>query len=176
MSAREDLRIEELGIEFVPLWSKDHWLVAASWHDGQNAHVYSVRMGRDGDRGWTAHLENDGREFATLSSPLSAWTAIKMGLSAMKAYIRRGHRRAIRTLNRQAVDDLAAHYERLRILEPACGHDDNLANAVLEVADRRGIDIKRLKGVNFMKMLELFVESVAMSSIPKLETGGEVAQ
>ena len=30
MSAREDLRIEELGIEFVPLWSKDHWLVAAS--------------------------------------------------------------------------------------------------------------------------------------------------
>ena len=96
---RMDLEIEELGIRFTPLHSKDYWIIAAYWGNGQDRHVYSVRMAREG-YGWRAVLENDGREVGSFSSTLSQYTAAHMALAALKAYIRRGHRRTLRTLRR----------------------------------------------------------------------------
>ena len=97
---RMDLEIEELGIRFTPLHSKDYWIIAAYWGNGQDRHVYSVRMAREG-YGWRAVLENDGREVGSFSSTLSQYTAAHMALAALKAYIRRGHRRTLRTLRKE---------------------------------------------------------------------------
>lgn len=162
--------IEDLGIEFSRFSARDFELHCATWRDDANSHIYSVRVSH-APYGWLAVLENDGREVGRVSAATKASCA-DLALGAMKAYLVRGHRKALRTLRRDAEEAYAACHPYETVLLEACEFDINLAHAVESVAIRRCYTADRLRGVNFAKILEMMVTFVASSNTPAITEGG----
>ena len=72
----------------------------ATWRDVANDHVYEISVQRDGDSpncGWQALATNDGRNVFQLRTK-SRHNCEHFALSAMKRYLKRGHRKTYRTL------------------------------------------------------------------------------
>ena len=92
------LEIPELGIDFKRYSSKDCEMYICAWQsgDGSISHVYEVRCRKVEEGKWVATLSNDGRKLCTLSAP-SRELARRCALGAMRNYLRRGHRKTLRS-------------------------------------------------------------------------------
>ena len=156
--------IPDLGISFSRFAAKDFELHCAAWRNGNDSHIYSVRVLRSGVI-WTATLENDGREVGRVAAATKAACA-ELALGAMRAYIVRGHRKTLRTMAKDAEKVYAECHPYEMALLAACDSDLNLAHAVEAVALKRGFTADSLRGANFAKILEMTVVSVAMSNTP----------
>ncbi len=169
--------IPDLGISFSRFAAKDFELHCATWRDGANSHIYSVRV-QHAPYAWTATLENDGREVGRVGAPTKAACA-ELALGAMRAYILRGHRKTLRTMAKDAEKAYAECHPYEMALLAACDSDLNLAHAVEAVSLKRGFTADRLRGANLAKILEMTVVSVAMSNTsdasnaPATEGGAE---
>jgi len=162
--------IPELGISFSRFAAKDFELHCATWRDGANSHIYSVRV-KHAPYAWTATLENDGREVGRVGALTKAACA-ELALGAMKAYLVRAHRKTLRTIAKDAKEFYAQCHPYEMALLDACGCDLGLAHAVEAVALRRGYTADRLRGADFAEILEMAVVSVAMSNTPAITEGG----
>ena len=91
----EPLEIPACGIDFRRYHGADCEVYICAWKDGHISHVYEVRMRKVEEEKWVAVLSNDGRKLCTLSAP-SRQLAYRCALGAMRAYLRRGHRKTIR--------------------------------------------------------------------------------
>ena len=94
------LSVPALGIRFNRHRSKALTTLAATWRDEANDHIYEVRVQPDGDTpncGWRATATNDGHRVFTLTTK-NRTNCEHFALSAMKRYLKRGHRRTYRTL------------------------------------------------------------------------------
>ena len=94
-STWKPLEIPELGIDFERYHSADCDVYNCAWRDGCWSHVYEVRCRRAEDR-WVAVLSNDGRRLCSLSAPTRK-LCCRFALGAMRGYLRRGHRKTLRT-------------------------------------------------------------------------------
>jgi hypothetical protein len=74
--------------------SRDMTLYALGWRNETDSHVYTVTIERR-DAGWTATLQNDGREVWAMAGT-SRWTIERCAYAAAVSYLMRGHRRARR--------------------------------------------------------------------------------
>lgn len=92
------LEIPECGIDFQRYSSKDCEVYICAWQsgDGSISHVYEVRYRKVEDGKWSATLSNDGRKLCALSAP-SRQLAYRCALGAMRNYLRRGHRKTLRS-------------------------------------------------------------------------------
>lgn len=92
------LEIPECGIDFQRYSSKDCEVYICAWQsgDGSISHVYEVRCRKVEDGKWSATLSNDGRKLCALSAP-SRQLAYRCALGAMRNYLRRGHRKTLRS-------------------------------------------------------------------------------
>ena len=75
-------------------------ILVATWRDDFNSHVYVLRVERDGDTpncGWRATATNDGHTIFQLRTK-SRSNCEQFAFSAMKRYLKRGHRRTYRTI------------------------------------------------------------------------------
>ena len=156
--------IELLGISFSRFSAKDCEYHCAAWKDECNSHVYAVRV-QHAPYGWTATLENDGREVGRVAAATKAACA-ELALGAMKQYLVRAHRKTLRTMAKDAEKAYAECHPYEMALLAACDSDLNLAHAVETVALKRGFTADSLRGANFAKILEMTVVSVAMSNTP----------
>lgn len=94
------LSVPTLGIQFDRHKSKSLTTLAATWRDDHNDHIYEVRVQPDGDTpncGWRATATNDGHAVFQLRTKNRS-NCEHFALSAMKRYLKRGHRRTYRTL------------------------------------------------------------------------------
>lgn len=94
------LSVPALGIRFNRHRSKALTTLVATWRDEANDHIYEVRVQPDGDTpncGWRATATNDGHRVFTLTTK-NRTNCEHFALSAMKRYLKRGHRRTYRTL------------------------------------------------------------------------------
>lgn len=94
------LSVPALGIRFGRHKSKAITTLAATWRDEANDHIYEVRVQPDGDSpncGWRATATNDGRNVFQLRTKNRS-NCEQFALSAMKRYLKRGHRRTYRKL------------------------------------------------------------------------------
>ena len=94
------LSLPELGIQFRRYRSADMTRLIAAWRDDANDHVYEISVQRDGDSpncGWRALATNDGHNVFQLRTKNRS-NCEHFALSAMKRYLKRGHRRTYRTL------------------------------------------------------------------------------
>ena len=89
------LEIPECGIDFKRYHSPDCEVYICAWQNKNNAigHVYEIRLRRTDD-GWRAVLSNDGRKLCSLAAT-GRHLAYLLALGAMRAYLRRGHRKTI---------------------------------------------------------------------------------
>lgn len=96
------LSIPALGIQFRRYRSANITILVATWRDQKecNSHVYVLRVERDGDSpncGWRATATNDGHVVFQLRTKNRS-NCEQFALSAMKRYLKRGHRRTYRTI------------------------------------------------------------------------------
>lgn len=94
------LSLPELGIQFRRHRSANMTKLIATWRDDANDHVYEISVQRDGDSpncGWRALATNDGRNVFQLRTK-NRHNCEHFALSAMKRYLKRGHRKTYRTL------------------------------------------------------------------------------
>ena len=94
------LSIPELGIQFRRYRSANMTKLIATWRDDANAHVYEISVQRDGDSpncGWRALATNDGHNVFQLRAKCRS-NCERFALSAMKHYLKRGHRKTYRTI------------------------------------------------------------------------------
>lgn len=94
------LSLPELGIQFRRHKSANMTKLIATWRDDANDHVYEISVQRDGDSpncGWRALATNDGHNVFQLRTKNRS-NCEHFALSAMKRYLKRGHRRTYRTL------------------------------------------------------------------------------
>lgn len=94
------LSVPALGIQFKRLRSKALTKLVASWRDEFNDHIYEICVAPDGatpNCGWRAKATNDGHLVFTLTAKDRA-NCEQFALSAMKRYLKRGHRRTYRKL------------------------------------------------------------------------------
>ena len=94
------LSVPALGIRFNRHRSKALTTLAATWRDEANDHIYEVRVQPDGDTpncGWRATATNDGHRVFTLTTR-NRTNCEHFALSAMKRYLKRGHRKTYRKL------------------------------------------------------------------------------
>lgn len=94
------LSLPELGIQFRRHKSANMTKLIATWRDDVNDHVYEISVLRDGDSpncGWRATATNDGHRVFTLTAK-NRTNCEHFALSAMKRYLKRGHRRTYRTI------------------------------------------------------------------------------
>lgn len=99
------LEIPECDIDFKRYHSADCEVYICAWKSKVEniAHVYEVRCSRFEGQ-WRATLSNDGRTVGELLAP-SRHTCYMLALGAMRAYLRRGHRKTIKT--KKAASDAA---------------------------------------------------------------------
>lgn len=94
------LSIPALGIQFRRYRSANTTILVATWRDDANSHVYVLRVERDGDTpdcGWRATATNDGHIVFQLRTK-SRSNCENLALSAMRRYLKRGHRCTYRTI------------------------------------------------------------------------------
>lgn len=94
------LSLPELGIQFRRHKSANMTKLIATWRDDANDHVYEISVLRDGDSpncGWRALATNDGHNVFQLRTK-NRHNCEHFALSAMKRYLKRGHRKTYRTL------------------------------------------------------------------------------
>ncbi len=94
------LSVPALGIQFRRHKSANMTKLVATWRDDANDHIYEITVQRDGDTpncGWRATATNDGHNvFQLLTKNRSKCE--QCALSAMKRYLKRGHRRTYRRI------------------------------------------------------------------------------
>ena len=94
------LSVPALGMQFRRYRSANTTILVATWRDDVNSHVYVLRVERDGDTpncGWRATATNDGHIVFQLRTK-SRSNCENLALSAMKRYLKRGHRKTYRTI------------------------------------------------------------------------------
>lgn len=94
------LTVPELGIQFRRHKSADMTKIIATWRNDFDDHIYEITVQRDGDSpncGWRALATNDGRNVFQLRTR-NRTNCEKFAFSAMKSYLKCGHRRTYRTL------------------------------------------------------------------------------
>lgn len=94
------LSLPELGIQFRRYRSANMTKLIATWRDDVNDHVYEISVQRDGDSpncGWRALATNDGHNVFQLRTKNRS-NCEHFALSAMKRYLKRGHRKTYRTI------------------------------------------------------------------------------
>jgi len=94
------LSLPELGIQFRRHKSANMTKLIATWRDDVNDHVYEISVLRDGDSpncGWRALATNDGHNVFQLRTK-NRHNCEHFARSAMKRYLKRGHRKTYRTL------------------------------------------------------------------------------
>ena len=94
------LSLPELGIQFRRHTSANMTKLIATWRDDANDHVYEISVQRDGDSpncGWRALATNDGHVVFQLRTKNRS-NCEQFAFSAMKRYLKRGHRKTYRTL------------------------------------------------------------------------------
>ena len=94
------LSLPELGIQFRRHKSANMTKLIATWRDDANDHVYEISVQRDGDSpncGWRALATNDGHNVFQLRTK-NRTNCEHFALSAMKRYLKRGHRKTYRTI------------------------------------------------------------------------------
>ncbi|MBQ3808602.1 MAG: hypothetical protein II840_11675 [Kiritimatiellae bacterium] len=94
------LSLPELGIQFRRYRSANMTKLIAAWRDDANDHVYEISVQRDGDSpncGWRALATNDGHNVFQLRTKNRS-NCEHFALSAMKRYLKCGHRKTYRTL------------------------------------------------------------------------------
>ena len=99
------LSLPELGIQFRRYRSANMTKLIATWRDDVNDHVYEISVQRDGDSpncGWRALATNDGHNVFQLRTKNRS-NCEHFALSAMKRYLKRGHRKTYRTLAEKEV-------------------------------------------------------------------------
>ena len=94
------LEMPEIGIDFKRFHSADADVYICGWKNEYISHVYEIRMRRVED-GWRVVMTNDGRKLCSMSAP-SRQLAYRCALGAMRAYLRRGHRKTIRAVEKSA--------------------------------------------------------------------------
>ena len=89
------LEIPESGIYFKRYYSPDCEVYICAWQNKDNSigHVYEIRLRRTDD-GWRAVLSNDGLKLCSLAAT-GRNLANLLSIGAMRAYLRRGHRKTI---------------------------------------------------------------------------------
>ncbi len=101
------LSVPELGTQFMRHRSAAMTQLVATWCNDLDSHIYEVRVVRDGESanaGWRAKATNDGRLVFTLAAKCRS-TCERCALSAMKRYLKIGHRRFYRTLRAAAASE-----------------------------------------------------------------------
>ena len=96
----KSLSVPELGIQFCRHKSANITKLVATWRDDFNDHIYEITVQRDGDSpncGWRALATNDGNNVFQLRTR-GRTDCEHCALSAMKCYLKRGHRKTFRTL------------------------------------------------------------------------------
>ena len=94
------LSLPELGIQFRRHTSANMTRLIATWRDDANDHIYEISVQRDGDSpncGWRALATNDGHVVFQLRTKNRS-NCEQFAFSAMKRYLKRGHRKTYRTL------------------------------------------------------------------------------
>ena len=94
------LAVPALGMQFRRYRSANITILVATWRDDVNSHVYMLRVERDGDSpncGWRATATNDGHIVFQLRTK-SRSNCERFAFSAMKCYLKRGHRKTYRTI------------------------------------------------------------------------------
>lgn len=94
------LSVPALGMQFRRYRSANTTILVATWRDDVNSHVYVLRVERDGDSpncGWRATATNDGHVVFQLRTK-SRSNCEHFAFSAMKRYLKRGHRRTYRSI------------------------------------------------------------------------------
>ena len=94
------LSLPELGIQFRRHKSANMTKLIATWRDDANDHVYEISVQRDGDSpncGWRALATNDGHNVFQLRTK-NRHNCEHFAFSAMKRYLKCGHRKTYRTL------------------------------------------------------------------------------
>lgn len=96
------LSVPALGMQFRRYRSANTTILVATWRDKKecNSHVYVVRVERDGDTpncGWRATATNDGHTVFQLRTKNRS-NCEHFAFSAMKRYLKIGHRRTYRTI------------------------------------------------------------------------------
>ena len=94
------LSIPALGMQFRRYRSANTTILVAPWRDDFNSHVYVLRVERDGGTpscGWRATATNDGHVVFQLRTKNRS-NCERCAFSAMKCYLKRGHRRTYRTI------------------------------------------------------------------------------
>ena len=98
--------IPELGISWRRFYTPRYVHIIAAWNNGQDAHVYQMTVRpwplASGER-WHVNVTNDGGTVFTMESK-SKCLAERCGLSAMRAYIIRGHRKTWRRVHAAEAD------------------------------------------------------------------------
>ena len=95
-----NLSVPALGIQFRRYRSANTTILVATWRDDFNSHVYVLRVERDGDSpncGWRATATNDGHVVFQLRTKNRS-NCEQFAFSAMKRYLKVGHRRTYRTI------------------------------------------------------------------------------
>ena len=96
------LAVPALGMQFRRHKSANMTKLIATWRDDANDHVYEISVQRDGDSpncGWRALATNDGHNVFQLRTKNRS-NCEHFALSAMKRYLKRGHRRTYRTITK----------------------------------------------------------------------------
>ena len=94
LSEWHPLEIPECDIDFQRFYSQDCEVYICAWKNENIAHVYEVRCSRFEGQ-WRATLSNDGRTVGELLAP-GRHACYMLALGAMRAYLRRGHRKTIK--------------------------------------------------------------------------------
>lgn len=92
------LSVPELGIQFRRYRSANMTRLIATWRDDANDHVYEISVQRDGDSSnYVGSATNDGHNVFQLRTK-NRTNCEHFALSAMKRYLKRGHRKTYRTI------------------------------------------------------------------------------
>ena len=94
------LSVPALGIQFRRHKSANMTKLVATWRNDADDHIYEITVQRDGDTpncGWRATATNDGHVVFQLRAKNRS-NCEHFALSAMKRYLKRGHRRTYRTI------------------------------------------------------------------------------
>jgi hypothetical protein len=92
------LSVPVLGMQFRRYKSANMTKIVASWRDEANSHVYEITVEPICDSlSWCATAANDGHVVFQLRTK-NRTNCEHFALSAMKRYLKRGHRRTYRTI------------------------------------------------------------------------------
>jgi hypothetical protein len=96
------LAMPKLGTQFTRHTSKEGTVFVASWRNQYTSHVYEIHIKRDGasaNCGWRATATNDQHLVFSLASK-NRTTCERCAVSAMKQYLKRSHRKTLRTIRK----------------------------------------------------------------------------